>query len=75
MKTTLLLTAGLAALLLGTGCAAVRPWEREHLAKRSMTARFGEEGFAGQYWSKVTESVTGGGVPGEAPGGGCGCTQ
>jgi hypothetical protein len=57
------------------GCAAVKPWEREHLAKPAMVARFGEEGIAGEYRAKVTESKTGGGLPGDAPGGGCGCTQ
>ncbi len=58
------------------GCATVRPWEREFLAKRSMQVRFGEEGaMDAQYWAKVTEAVTDGGLPGDAPGGGCGCTQ
>jgi hypothetical protein len=52
------------------GCARVRPYQREHLASRAMTARFGEDGFAGEYRAKVTESKTGGGVPGDAPGGG-----
>jgi hypothetical protein len=40
-----------------------------------MQARFGEDGFAGDYRAKVLESKTGGGLPGDAPGGGCGCTQ
>jgi hypothetical protein len=57
------------------GCVRVKPYQREHLASRAMTARFGEDGFAGEYRAKVTESKTGGGVPGDAPGGGCGCTQ
>jgi len=30
--------------------------------------------LATQYRSKVVESKTGGGLPGTAPGGGCGCT-
>ena len=57
------------------GCATVRPWERQYLAKKSMNVRFGENGMDGQYSAKVTETLTGGGVPGDAPGGGCGCTQ
>jgi hypothetical protein len=71
--------SGILALALGgllaTGCANVRPYERERLASPAMSARFGEDGFAGEYRAKVTESKTGGGLPGDAPGGGCGCTQ
>jgi hypothetical protein len=33
------------------------------------------EGFAATNRAKVLESKTGGGMPGSAPGGGCGCTQ
>jgi len=66
---------GCAVLSAASGCAPVRPWEREHLAKRCMTRRFGEDGTQGEYQAKVTESVTGGGLAGDAPGGGCGCTQ
>lgn len=40
-----------------------------------MTVRFAEEGLPGEYRAKVVESKTGGGLPGDAPGGGCGCTQ
>jgi hypothetical protein len=40
-----------------------------------MDARLGEDGFAGEYRAKVLESKAGGGLPGDAPGGGCGCTQ
>ena len=56
-------------------CARVRPYEREHLASPAMTVRFAEEGLPGEYRAKVVESKTGGGLPGDAPGGGCGCTQ
>ncbi len=56
-------------------CARVRPHEREHLASPAMTVRFAEEGLPGEYRAKVVESKTGGGLPGDAPGGGCGCTQ
>jgi hypothetical protein len=57
------------------GCARVRPYQREHLASPAMTVRFAEEGYSGEYRAKVVESKTGGGLPGDAPGGGCGCTQ
>jgi hypothetical protein len=69
--------AALAAALAmaGAACARVRPYEREHLASPAMTVRFAEEGFPGEYRAKVVESKTGGGLPGDAPGGGCGCTQ
>lgn len=62
-------------LLALAGCARVKPWQREDLARPCMTSRFGEGGVNGEYRAKVTESKTGGGVPGDAPGGGCGCTQ
>lgn len=62
-------------LLSASGCAVVRPWERQQLASPAMEARFGEEGFAGDYRAKTLESKAGGGLPGDAPGGGCGCTQ
>ena len=65
----------LCAPLLAGACARVRPYQREHLASPAMTVRFAEEGFPGEYRAKVVESKTGGGLPGDAPGGGCGCTQ
>ncbi len=67
----------LAALALSAAgaCARVKPYQREHLASPAMTVRFAEEGFPGEYRAKVVESKTGGGLPGDAPGGGCGCTQ
>lgn len=69
-------TAIAVAALAGTAsCARVRPYQREHLASPAMTVRFAEEGFPGEYRAKVVESKTGGGLPGDAPGGGCGCTQ
>jgi hypothetical protein len=70
-----LLTICLVALSGVGGCARVRPWQRENLARPCMETRFGEAGVAGEYRAKVTESKTGGGLPGDAPGGGCGCTQ
>jgi len=62
-------------LLLGAGCVRVKPWQREHLASPAMEMRLGDQGIAGEYRAKVIESKTGGGLPGDAPGGGCGCTQ
>ena len=64
------------ALLAAPACATVQPWEREHLAKPCMAAAFGESSaLAAQYRAKVLETTTGGGLPGDAPGGGCGCSQ
>jgi hypothetical protein len=60
---------------LSAGCAPVRAWERGKMASPTMEQRFGEQGAKGAYRAKVLESKTGGGLPGEAPGGGCGCTQ
>jgi hypothetical protein len=41
-----------------------------------MQTRFQEDdAFAVQYQAKVLETTSAGGLPGEAPGGGCGCTQ
>jgi hypothetical protein len=62
-------------LVVLAGCAPVRPWERGKLASPAMMAGFGEQGLTGAYRAKVLESKTGGGLPGGAPGGGCGCTQ
>jgi uncharacterized protein DUF4266 len=63
------------ALLTVAACAPVRPWEREKLASRAMSLDVGEEGLAGAHRARVVESRTAGGLPGGAPGGGCGCTQ
>jgi hypothetical protein len=58
-----------------SGCVRVHVWERQRLAAWAMTDPFADTALAGQYRSKVVESKTGGGLPGTAPGGGCGCTQ
>ncbi len=58
------------ALAAAGACAPVRPYQRQHLASPAMTVRFAEEGFPGEYRAKVVESKTGGGLPGDAPGGG-----
>ena len=57
------------------GCNVVKPWQRQQLASPAMEVRLGEDGFAGEYRGKMLESKSGGGLPGDAPGGGCGCTQ
>jgi hypothetical protein len=65
----------LALALAGVSCARVKPIERGKLASPSMTVGLGEDGFASAYRAKFVESKTGGGLPGSAPGGGCGCAQ
>ena len=53
------------------GCARVKPYQREHLSKRSMTAdRHPAEQRFGQHQTGSREGADGG--TGE-PGGGCGC--
>ena len=68
MKTTLFLCA--LACLAG-GCVSVKPWQREELARRTMTndEAAGEQRFQDHAHS-AREGAVGGG--GEA-GGGCGC--
>lgn len=58
-----------------SACANVKAWQRGELAKPCMTAGLGEEKLHAQYKAKVLETTTGSGLPGDAPGGGCGCTQ
>lgn len=65
----------LAAALGLAGCVRVHAWERGRLASWSMTDPFEATQLAAQYRSKLLESKTGGGLPGSAPGGGCGCSQ
>lgn len=57
------------------GCVRVHAWDRGKLASWAMADPFAETELAAQYRSKVVESKTAGGLPGTAPGGGCGCTQ
>jgi hypothetical protein len=70
MKALLLLATCATAL---GGCARVQPWQRGHLARPAMLVA--DDGVAAGYRAKVLESKTAGGLPGSAPGGGCGCTQ
>jgi hypothetical protein len=73
----MLVTALAAAevILAMSGCARVKPWQRERLATAAMVQPAAPSPLATGYQSKLTESKTGGGVPGVAAGGGCGCTQ
>jgi hypothetical protein len=73
--TRILLTCAVACAIASSGCVRVRPWEREQHASRAMQPHLGELGLGSKYGAKMLESRTGGGVPGDAPGGGCGCTQ
>jgi hypothetical protein len=65
--TVVLLTAG--------GCVRVQAAERGLLASPSMVVGLGEEDLVSGYRAKYVESRTAGGMPGSAPGGGCGCAQ
>jgi hypothetical protein len=70
----------LPSLILGLGlglggCAAVQPWEKETLASPCMQNPFGKRALAAAYEDKLTQTKTAGGLPGDAPGGGCGCVQ
>lgn len=56
-------------------CTVVRPWERGRLAAPAMVEPLAERRMVTQYRAKVLESRTGGGLPGTASGGGCGCSQ
>lgn len=59
-----------------SGCVVVRPWQREALATPVMVeSPFGDPFLEAPFRDKVVQSTTGGGLPGGAPGGGCGCTQ
>jgi hypothetical protein len=62
-------------VLASTSCVTVKPWQREHLSCAAMDPQLGETAITGLYRQKVVESRAGGGLPGNAPGGGCGCTQ
>lgn len=63
----------LCAALLGlAGCAHVAPYEREHLARRSMDTTEREAG-EDRYQTHVFEAREGSGGGGLTAGGGCGC--
>jgi hypothetical protein len=57
------------------GCVRVKAFERGQLAAPCMMVGLGEDGASAAYRAKLVESRTAGGLPGSAPGGGCGCAQ
>ena len=61
--------------LLLSGCAAVKPWEKELLSSPCMQSPFAKTALEAEYQDKLLQTTTGGGLPGDAPGGGCGCVQ
>lgn len=65
----------LSGALLACGCAAVKPYEREKLASPCMRSPFAPSAFEAEYQDKLIQTRTAGGLPGDAPGGGCGCVQ
>jgi len=71
MKIQLLFLLALVALLGVTGCANVKPWEREHLADYTMRPdRDPLRGAQAEHiWFSREEASGGSGVGG----GGCGC--
>jgi hypothetical protein len=61
-----------AGVVMLTGCAAVQPYEREHLADPIMTLEEGPTEAFDQHMHRALE----GGLAGQpAAGGGCGCEQ
>jgi len=85
MKVCALAVSGLAGLaaasalalcaLPATGCVQVKPWQHELLASPAMNPALLDTELSATYRAKAMESKTAGGLPGTAPGGGCGCTQ
>jgi hypothetical protein len=73
--TTPLSLCCLALGLLLEGCANVKPWEREKLASPCMQSPFAKTALEAEYQNKLVQTTTAGGLPGDAPGGGCGCVQ
>jgi hypothetical protein len=71
MKTKLFLLLASSLLLLGNGCANVKPWQREHLADYTMRADRDPlyTAQAEHIWFSREEATGGRGVGG----GGCGC--
>ncbi len=65
----------LAAALTACGCAPVKPYEREKLASPCMQSPFAKTALEAEYQDKLVQTRTAGGLPGDAPGGGCGCVQ
>jgi hypothetical protein len=71
VRVTLLIACG---VCMGA-CAPIKPWQRARLASAVMALPLAEPPLAVGYRAKLLESRVGGGLPGVAAGGGCGCTQ
>ena len=69
------LAAGVSVSLFTGACVRVQPWQRARLAGPAMVRPLEEPALGASYRAKLLESRVGGGVPGTAVGGGCGCTQ
>lgn len=67
---TVLVSVVVSSLL--ASCQHVAPYEREHLARRSMDVSE-RESANGQFESHVHEAREGAGGGGDTSGGGCGC--
>jgi hypothetical protein len=65
----------LCAALLLSGCAAVKQYEREKLSYPCMRSPFSSSALEAEYQDKLIQTRAAGGLPGDAPGGGCGCVQ
>jgi hypothetical protein len=65
----------LAASVCIAGCATTPAWKRAELASPAMRSPFARDRIGEQYRHKLVESRAGGTLSGEAPGGGCACTQ
>lgn len=56
-------------------CAAVKPYERDQLARKCMQSPFSRQETKNDYDNKVLQTAAGSELPGGTPGGGCGCTR
>jgi hypothetical protein len=67
--------ACLVPCVVACGCAAVKPYEKGKLASPCMHSPFAPSALEAEYQDKLMQTRTAGGLPGDAPGGGCGCVQ
>ena len=61
----------LVAMIAGSGCTTVKPWERETLARTDMT--WSPDPLEAEFKGHIEFSKEGALVGGGAGGGGCGC--
>ena len=71
VRSSLISIALLLSLLAGAGCARVRPWQREDLARRTMVAD--QEPGEARFDEHARSSREGAEVGSGQAGGGCGC--